>query len=85
AAVAADPERLRPFDAAGDYLHHVDGRPREDGVRAFFASRGLRVPEADAPEAESAPELTVLGLAERKQGYFEAVLERDGVRVFPEA
>ncbi|QGY91158.1 beta-phosphoglucomutase family hydrolase [Micrococcus luteus] len=85
AVVAADPDVLRPFDAAADYLHHVDGRPREDGVRTFFASRGLRVPEADAPEADAAPELTVLALAERKQGYFEQVLERDGVRVFPEA
>ena len=82
AVVAADPDVLRPFDAAADYLHHVDGRPREDGVRTFFASRGLRVPEADAPEADAAPELTVLDLAERKQGYFEQVLERDGVRVF---
>ncbi|MBD4427930.1 trehalose-phosphatase, partial [Xanthomonas citri pv. citri] len=65
--------------------HHVDGRPREDGVRTFFASRGLHVPEADSPEADAMPELTVLALAERKQGYFEQVLERDGVRVFPEA
>lgn len=85
AAVAADPERLRPFDAAGDYLHHVDGRPREDGVRAFFASRGLRVQEAGSPAAADAPDLTVQALAEQKQGHFEKVLARDGVRVFPEA
>ncbi|MDY6055027.1 beta-phosphoglucomutase family hydrolase [Micrococcus sp.] len=85
AAVVADPEALRPFDARIDYLHHVDGRPREDGVRSFFASRGLAVPEADDDAASTRPELTVLALAERKQGYFERVLARDGVRVFPEA
>lgn len=84
-AVAADPDVLRPFDARSDYLHHVDGRPREDGVRAFFASRGLHVPEAADDVAASRPDLTVIALAERKQGHFEKVLERDGVRVFPEA
>ncbi|WP_037603557.1 HAD family hydrolase [Streptacidiphilus rugosus] len=30
-----------PFDLATDYPRHVDGRSREDGVRAFLASRGL--------------------------------------------
>ena len=76
-AVAAAPECLRPFELGSDYLQFVDGRPREDGVRSFFASRGLTVPEEDG-------ELTVSALAERKQGFFEDVLERDGVRVFPE-
>ncbi|XNY99909.1 beta-phosphoglucomutase family hydrolase [Micrococcus luteus] len=87
-AVAADPAALREFDLNADYLHHVDGRPREDGVRSFFASRGLTVPEAGTPGNDAAgpnAELTVQALAERKQGFFEAVLARDGARVFPEA
>ena len=33
-----------PFGSS-DYLTHVDGRPREDGVRQFLASRGLDPPE----------------------------------------
>ena len=81
--VAANPDVLAEFDLHTDYLQHVDGRPREDGVRAFFASRGLTVPEA-AETADGEP-LTVQALAERKQGFFEAVLARDGVRVFDEA
>ena len=119
ATVTADPRALRPFDHVTDYLQFVDGRPREDGVRAFFASRGLRVPEATdaltelsrpgAPaglEAAADPELavgmastpaaegadvgadgalTVQALAARKQGFFEEVLAREGVAVFPEA
>ncbi|MDI3330302.1 MAG: HAD-IA family hydrolase [Micrococcus sp.] len=110
AAVQADPDRLRPFDAVSDYLAYVDGKPREDGVRSFFASRGLLVPEAaeaveiaehpGAPAAEPVPvaplgeptaspgtngRLTVQALAARKQGFFEDVLARDGVTVFPEA
>lgn len=86
-AVTADPLALRPFDEQEDYLTFVDGKPREEGVRSFFASRGLVVPEqTERPEqaAESAETLTVQGLAERKQGFFEEVLGRDGVTVFPE-
>ncbi|WFP16418.1 beta-phosphoglucomutase family hydrolase [Citricoccus muralis] len=84
-ATTANPDRLRQFDLELDYLHYVDGKPREDGVRSFFASRGLEVPEADEAEASGAdPQLTVDALAERKQAFFETVLERDGVAVFPE-
>jgi len=32
----------RPFDE-NDYLRYVDGRPRDDGVRQFVASRGIRL------------------------------------------
>ena len=42
-----------PFDAEGDYRAFVDGRPREDGVRSFLASRGITLPEGsygDGPE-----------------------------------
>ncbi|GAA1810762.1 beta-phosphoglucomutase family hydrolase [Nesterenkonia flava] len=63
-----------------DYLNFVDGRPREDGVRSFLSARNLQVPEGapgDSPET-----LSIYGLAARKQTYFEAVLERDGVQVF---
>ncbi len=45
-----------PFDAAHDYDDYVDGKPREDGVRAFLASRGIELPEGDAddpPDAET--------------------------------
>ncbi|MEV2204196.1 hypothetical protein AB0E16_01680, partial [Streptomyces sp. NPDC047970] len=38
-----------PFDAVEDYDEYVDGRPREDGVRTFLASRGVRLPEG-SPE-----------------------------------
>jgi beta-phosphoglucomutase family hydrolase/Cof subfamily protein (haloacid dehalogenase superfamily) len=30
-----------PFDIAIDYPRYVDGKPREDGVRSFLASRGI--------------------------------------------
>ncbi|MBB4286520.1 HAD family hydrolase [Roseospira goensis] len=66
-----------------DYLQHVDGKPRYDGVRTFLASRGITLPEGtpdDPPDAE-----TVCGLGNRKNLEFNAVIERDGVTVFDRA
>jgi len=67
-----------PFAIECDYVAYVDGKGREDGVRAFLASRGIRLPEGDAAEAWS-----VNGIAHRKQAYVQEVLERDGVEAFP--
>jgi alpha,alpha-trehalose phosphorylase len=35
-----------PFDERSDYATYVDGKPRQDGVRAFLTARGIRLPEA---------------------------------------
>jgi alpha,alpha-trehalase len=70
----------QPFTLA-DYLAHVDGRPRFDGVAGFLESRGIRLEWGsadDPPEAE-----TVCGLGNRKNGYFLRLLERDGVEAYP--
>jgi beta-phosphoglucomutase family hydrolase len=69
-----------PFDPDADYPRYVDGRPRPDGVRAFLASRGIRLPEGepdDPPDAE-----TVHGLGNRKNALLLRAIDRDGVRVF---
>lgn len=69
-----------PFDPASDYTAHVDGKPREDGVRDFLASRGITLPEGtgdDPPTAE-----TVKGVGNAKNAKLLEVLERDGVEVF---
>lgn len=68
------------FDPVADYTAHVDGKPRENGVRDFLASRGITLPEgspADVPEAE-----TVRGVGNAKNVKLLEVLERDGVEVF---
>ena len=62
----------RPFDAEREYLEHVDGKMREDGVRDFLRSRGLDVPP-----------LTVRLIARRKQALVEQALLRGGVEAFP--
>ena len=56
------------FDEVADYLTHVDGKPRYDGVRDFLASRGIELPEGtpnDPPD-----ELTVSGVGNRKNEMF---------------
>jgi alpha,alpha-trehalase len=73
-------EPFRPFTEA-DYLRHVDGRPRYDGVGAFLDSRGIALPwgdPTDPPDRE-----TVCGLGNAKDRQFEAHLRRHGAKPFP--
>jgi len=68
------------FDESDDYTNHVDGKPRQDGVRDFLASRGIELPEG---EPDSPPdEESVWGLGNRKQLLVEEGLAQ-GVEVFP--
>ena len=64
-----------------DYLHHVDGKPRYDGVRDFLASRGVTLAEGtphDTPGDES-----VCAMGNRKNELFNIILERDGIAAYP--
>jgi beta-phosphoglucomutase family hydrolase len=73
-------EPFVPFDIEADYLRHVDGKPREDGVADFLASRGIdlsRGDPSDPPDRE-----TVHGLGNRKDTYFQEALAREGVEVY---
>jgi beta-phosphoglucomutase family hydrolase len=71
--------REGPFAAftPADYLAHVDGRPRLDGVRAFLLSRGIELPEGSAEDAPGVA--TVAGLARRKNEMVQARLAQDAV------
>ena len=69
-----------PFDIESDYQKYVDGEPRDDGVRNFLASRGIKLPEgADNDPADSR---SVNGLGDRKNDLVLEVMKRDGVAVF---
>ncbi len=73
-------EAFLPFDEEYDYQRYVDGKPRQDGVRAFLASRGIKIPQgdiSDGPEAE-----TAYGLGNRKNRYFLEALEKIGARAY---
>ncbi|UYQ65669.1 HAD family hydrolase [Streptomyces peucetius] len=69
-----------PFDAVRDYDEYVDGRPREDGVRTFLASRGVELPEG-APDDPPGRE-TVNGLGSRKNDLVLRRIREDGVEAY---
>jgi beta-phosphoglucomutase family hydrolase len=73
-------EPLAPFDPAADYNDYVDGRPRADGVRAFFASRGITVPDGESDDPPDRD--TVYGIGTRKNEILLRRIREDGVRVF---
>jgi beta-phosphoglucomutase family hydrolase len=75
-------ERFAPFApfTQTDYTRHIHGRSRLDGVRAFLASRGIRLPEGtagDPPDTE-----TVHGLANQKNRALLRRLDQNGVAAF---
>jgi HAD superfamily hydrolase (TIGR01509 family) len=72
--------RFAPFNPRTDYPHHIHGKPRLDGVRAFLASRGISLPEGRAGDPPGAE--TVHGLANRKHEALLRRIEAQGVRAF---
>ena len=76
-----DGEPFRPFDREHDYLAYVDGKPRYEGVRSFLESRNIEIATGnieDDPEQES-----VYGLGNKKDQYFDQLLKKQGVEIFP--
>jgi beta-phosphoglucomutase family hydrolase len=74
-------ERFVPFDPVREYDEYVDGRPREDGTRAFLESRHIELPEGgddDPPDAR-----TVHALSERKNKLVLERIKSGGVDAYP--
>ncbi len=70
-------EPFVPFDAVHDYDEYVDGKPRDDGVRSFLASRGIELPEGapdDPPDKD-----TVRGLGNSKNDIVLEMIRDHGV------
>ena len=67
---------LAPF-SEDDYLAHVDGRPRFDGVRTFLASRRIVLPEGD--ESDPPGDGSVAALGNRKNELFQQLLRDEGI------
>lgn len=72
-------EPYAPFTMR-DYILHVDGKQRADGVRSFLASRGIRLPEGDPGDDPSVA--TVHGLGNRKNGVIQLIIRERGVQPF---
>jgi len=76
-------EEFRPFSITEDYYRYVDGRLRSDGVRGFLRSRTINLPEGD-PDAPPESE-TVSGLGNRKNDMVNALMESEGIDVYPDS
>jgi hypothetical protein len=73
-------EPFKEFTHAGDYLPHVDGKPRYKGVADFLTSRGIDLPYGDP--SDDPKEETACALGNRKNLLFNAVLDDEGVSVY---
>jgi len=73
--------RLEPFHIETDYKLYVDGKSRYDGVVSFLEARGIQLPYGD-PQAPP-DQASVCGLAQHKDELVRAILDRDGVEVYP--
>jgi beta-phosphoglucomutase family hydrolase len=69
-----------PFDIDKDYLCYVDGKPRYDGVKSFFESRNIYFPFGEI--TDSAENLTICGIGNRKNDTFNSILDEKGASVF---
>jgi beta-phosphoglucomutase family hydrolase len=76
----ADGGEFRPFDIHDDYDQYVDGKPREDGVRDFLASRDISLPDGGPDDPPAAD--TVYGLGNRKNELLLQRIKTDGVQVY---
>jgi len=68
-----------PFDISKDYLQYVDGKPREEGIRSFLASRDITLPEGSKDDTEDVE--SVASLANIKNHYFLELVSQ-GVKTY---
>ncbi|UCG27372.1 MAG: HAD-IA family hydrolase [Bacteroidales bacterium] len=73
-------EPFREFSHTGDYLRFVDGKPRYKGVASFLESRDIKIPYGNPEDLVESE--TVCGLGNRKNEFFNKVLNSEGVRVY---
>ncbi len=71
---------FRPFSTRRDYYHYIHGKPRVVGLRAFLASRGIKLPDGRPDDPVQAE--TVFGLANRKTEAFQRLLESRGIHAY---
>lgn len=75
-------EEFVPF-TEDDYLAHVDGKPRYNGVADFLASRDIELPQGEPSDAPGHG--TVCALGNLKNEMFNRVLSDEGVDPYPDA
>ena len=73
-------EQFVPFDPVRDYDEYVDGKPRFEGVKAFLASRRIRLPRGDPGDSPDAD--TIAGLGNRKNELLLRLIREQGVKAY---
>jgi beta-phosphoglucomutase family hydrolase len=73
-------EKFVPFDENSDYDEYVDGKPREDGVRSFLESRGIKLPEGDPDDPPDAQ--TIQGVGNNKNERVLKLIHEHGVDAY---
>lgn len=71
--------RFLPFSVE-DLERYVDGRPRDEGARAFLASRGIRLPDGSPEDPPGAD--TLCGITNAKSEVFLRLLREKGVTAY---
>jgi beta-phosphoglucomutase family hydrolase len=77
---SATGRQFRAFELPNDYARYVDGKLRQDGVRAFLVSRDIALDEGEPNDPPSAQ--TVHGLGNRKNDLVLELLRQQGVEIY---
>jgi len=80
---AQNNRQCAPFAQPEDYLRHIDGKRRYDGVDAFLRSRAIELPWGQP--ADSPATVTVCGVGNAKNRYFAELLTQRGLDVYDDA
>jgi len=72
-------DTFTPFNISKDYLDYVDGKPREEGIRSFLASRNIKLVEGRSDDAKDIE--SVAALANMKNSYFLELVSQ-GVKTY---
>lgn len=75
----ASGDHFTPFNISKEYYKYVDGKPREDGIRSFLASRDIELPEGRSEDSEDLE--SVAGLSNIKNRYF-LELVAEGIEIY---
>jgi beta-phosphoglucomutase family hydrolase len=81
ARAAENQAHFVPFDPVADYKEFVDGKPRDEGLRSFLASRRIELPEGSS--SSPAAEASIVGLGKRKNEIVLSLIGEGGVKPYP--
>ncbi|NOR57259.1 MAG: trehalose-phosphatase, partial [Sulfurimonas sp.] len=70
---------FKPFDISKDYLSYVDGKPRNEGIKSFLASRNIELPQRRSANATDMDSIDSLG--NNKNRFFLEFLS-EGIEIY---